>query len=47
MSAEGNFKEYRAALHSVNPPLIPYMGVYLKDLTFIGKNNNSNKPFGS
>ncbi|EGG23398.1 leucine-rich repeat-containing protein [Cavenderia fasciculata] len=30
-----NHKEYRAALHSCHPPCIPYLGVYLTDLTFI------------
>eukprot|EP01133_Synstelium_polycarpum_P017494 gene17494-20872_t len=35
MSNKNNFKDYRAALHSVHPPCIPYLGVYLTDLTFI------------
>lgn len=35
MSNNSNFKEYRAALHSVHPPCIPYLGVFLTDLTFI------------
>eukprot|EP01112_Ceratiomyxa_fruticulosa_P003017 TRINITY_DN13423_c0_g1_i2.p1 TRINITY_DN13423_c0_g1~~TRINITY_DN13423_c0_g1_i2.p1 ORF type:complete len:698 (+),score=159.41 TRINITY_DN13423_c0_g1_i2:79-2172(+) len=35
MSNKGNFKDYRAALHSCHPPCIPYLGVYLTDLTFI------------
>lgn len=35
MSSSKNFTEYRVALHSVNPPCIPFFGVYLTDLTFI------------
>jgi hypothetical protein len=35
MSAESSWKLYRNALHNANPPLIPYMGVYIQDLTFI------------
>ncbi|KAF2075763.1 hypothetical protein CYY_002945 [Polysphondylium violaceum] len=35
MSSSGNYKEYIAALHSVHPPCIPYLGVYLTHLTFI------------
>ncbi|KAK2072333.1 hypothetical protein P8C59_006692 [Phyllachora maydis] len=30
-----NFTEYREALHVVNPPCIPFFGVYLTDLVFI------------
>lgn len=37
MSGEKSFKMYRHNLHHANPPLIPYMGMYLSDLTFIGK----------
>ena len=36
MSAVSSYKGYRSALHSADPPVIPYMGVYLSDLTFIG-----------
>lgn len=35
MSSSNNYKEYIAALHSVHPPCIPYLGVYLTHLTFI------------
>ena len=30
-----NFSAYREQLHSVNPPCVPYLGIYLTDLTFI------------
>lgn len=35
MDAEGNFAEYRAYLKTIDPPCLPYLGVYLTDLTFI------------
>ncbi|KAL6078080.1 Ras guanine nucleotide exchange factor, variant 2 [Balamuthia mandrillaris] len=34
-----NYSCYRERLHSVNPPLLPYLGVYLTDLTFIEDGN--------
>ncbi|KAI8138715.1 ras guanine nucleotide exchange factor domain-containing protein [Fennellomyces sp. T-0311] len=34
-----NFAEYRTLVHSVNPPCIPFLGVYLQDLTFIEDGN--------
>jgi hypothetical protein len=39
MSMEGSFKTYRAMLESSSPPCIPYVGVYLTDLTFIEDGN--------
>ncbi|KAI4143694.1 MAG: hypothetical protein LQ340_006908 [Diploschistes diacapsis] len=30
-----NFAEYRETLHKANPPCIPFLGVFLTDLTFI------------
>eukprot|EP01098_Paradermamoeba_levis_P001873 TRINITY_DN12151_c0_g1_i1.p1 TRINITY_DN12151_c0_g1~~TRINITY_DN12151_c0_g1_i1.p1 ORF type:complete len:148 (-),score=21.92 TRINITY_DN12151_c0_g1_i1:5-448(-) len=36
---EGSFKNYRAALSTSNLPAIPYIGVYLGDLTFIEDGN--------
>jgi son of sevenless-like protein len=39
MSPLGSFKNFRNTLHSLNPPCIPYLGVYLSDLTFIEGSN--------
>ncbi|KAJ8323219.1 cell division cycle- protein, variant 2 [Batrachochytrium dendrobatidis] len=39
MSPQRNFINYRNALHSVNPPAIPFVGCYLTDLTFIADGN--------
>ena len=41
MDSSSNFSRYREALHSVNPPCVPFLGVYLTDLTFI-EDGNSN-----
>ena len=46
MSREQNFKNFRAYLHNVDPPCIPYLGVYLTDLTFIEDGNPDNLPDG-
>lgn len=35
VSAEGRFRNMREALHRCDPPCIPYLGMYLADLTFI------------
>jgi son of sevenless-like protein len=35
MASTKNFVEYREILHRSNPPCIPFLGVYLTDLTFI------------
>ncbi|ORX50800.1 ras GEF, partial [Piromyces finnis] len=37
-----NFSTYREQLHSVNPPCVPFLGVYLTDLTFIDDGNSNN-----
>lgn len=34
----GSWKAYRDSLHHADPPCIPYLGVYLSDLTFIEEN---------
>lgn len=39
MDHASNFAKYREALHSVNPPCMPFLGVYLTDLTFIEDGN--------
>lgn len=35
MSPERSFKLYRAALASCQPPVMPYLVIYLRDLTLI------------
>jgi len=42
MSSDGNFEAFRTALHSESPPSIPYLGMYLTDLTFIEDGNPGN-----
>lgn len=42
MTAEGSYKNYRTKIHAVNPPCIPYLGVYLLDLTYM-EDGNPNK----
>lgn len=44
VSQKKNYKEMRAALSSVAPPCLPYVGVYLQDLTFIDEGNKDNVP---
>ncbi|EPS39237.1 hypothetical protein H072_7003 [Dactylellina haptotyla CBS 200.50] len=39
MGTTRNFGEYRECLHLVNPPCVPFLGVYLTDLTFIEDGN--------
>jgi len=39
VSTDGSRKAYRAALKDSTPPCIPYLGVYLTDLTFIHEGN--------
>lgn len=39
MGANRNFADYRLIIHSVNPPCIPFLGIYLQDLTFIEDGN--------
>jgi len=39
MSSEQSYKNYRETLQSIVPPCIPYLGVYLTDLTFIEEGN--------
>ncbi|KAJ3427944.1 guanine nucleotide exchange factor [Anaeramoeba flamelloides] len=42
MKSSGSYSNYRQYLHSINPPCIPYLGVYLTDLTF---KEDGNKDF--
>ena len=39
MSSGNSYRHYRMAMRDANPPLIPYMGVHLSDLTFIDEGN--------
>ncbi|KAF3928893.1 hypothetical protein AA313_de0200273 [Arthrobotrys entomopaga] len=39
MGTTRNFGDYREMLHLVNPPCVPFLGVYLTDLTFIEDGN--------
>jgi len=41
MSAKSSYKNYRASLHSIQPPCIPYIGTYLIDLTYIEEGNEN------
>ena len=41
MNSEGSYHTYRETLHTVEPPAIPYLGVYLTDLTFIEDGNQN------
>eukprot|EP00004_Rigifila_ramosa_P000198 TRINITY_DN1021_c0_g3_i2.p1 TRINITY_DN1021_c0_g3~~TRINITY_DN1021_c0_g3_i2.p1 ORF type:complete len:803 (-),score=174.73 TRINITY_DN1021_c0_g3_i2:150-2558(-) len=39
MDPDGSYKRYRATLHAIQPPCVPFLGVYLRDLTFISDGN--------
>jgi len=39
LSSAKAYKVYRDHMHNVNPPLMPYLGVYLTDITFIEDGN--------
>ena len=34
LGSANNYKVYREKLHTIQPPCVPYFGVYLTDLTF-------------
>lgn len=38
-AGEGNFKDYRDTLKNAVPPVVPYLGLYLTDLTFLNDGN--------
>ncbi|KNC51962.1 cell division control protein [Thecamonas trahens ATCC 50062] len=40
LSSSGNYKKMRNSIHMANPPCIPYLGMYLTDLTFIEDGNS-------
>lgn len=40
--SSSNYAEYRKRLHSIDPPCIPFLGVYLTDLVMV-ENGNKNK----
>ncbi|ORX93040.1 ras GEF [Basidiobolus meristosporus CBS 931.73] len=44
MSSTRNFGVYRDELHSVNPPCVPFLGLYLTDLTFVEDGNPDHVP---
>ena len=35
VSSDGRYRNLRDSLHRTDPPCIPYLGMYLSDLTFI------------
>lgn len=39
INREKNYAELRRVLKTVPPPIIPYLGMYLTDLTFIEEGN--------
>lgn len=41
INPQKNYAQYRETLHSVNPPCVPFLGVYLTDLTFIEDGNTN------
>lgn len=40
-SSKHSYKEYRQMLHTAHPPCVPYLGIYLTDLTFIEEGNKN------
>jgi hypothetical protein len=38
MSPANNFKNYNEELMSRKPPILPYLGLFLRDFTFLGEN---------
>lgn len=41
MNSAGSYHNYRESIRMVDPPLVPYLGVYLTDLTFIEDGNQN------
>ncbi|OWF45269.1 Ras-specific guanine nucleotide-releasing factor 1 [Mizuhopecten yessoensis] len=46
VSSDGRFKNMRDALHRCDPPCIPYLGMYLTDLSFIEEGTPDNTDEG-
>lgn len=46
MSSDGRFRALRDALHRCDPPCIPYLGLYLTDLSFIEEGTPTFTPDG-
>ena len=39
LSSTQNYKAMRTALHTSQPPCVPYLGMYLTDMTFVEQGN--------
>ena len=39
-----NYAEYRARLRAAAPPCLPFLGLYLTDLTFCSEGNPTHRP---
>eukprot|EP00164_Ancoracysta_twista_P026247 GFYU01050865.1.p1 GENE.GFYU01050865.1~~GFYU01050865.1.p1 ORF type:complete len:113 (-),score=31.44 GFYU01050865.1:129-467(-) len=46
MQPSGNYKQLRNAIHASQTPCLPYLGIYLTDLTFIEDGNKTVTPEG-
>jgi son of sevenless-like protein len=46
VDSKNHFKEYRRMMQTVNPPCVPFIGVFLTDLQFIHDGNPDNLPGG-
>jgi son of sevenless-like protein len=46
LQQKGNYQKLRTAIHNCTPPCIPYLGIYLTDLTFIEDGNKDNNEMG-
>ncbi|KAJ9066166.1 hypothetical protein DSO57_1012156 [Entomophthora muscae] len=44
MESSRNFARYREMLHSIDPPCVPFLGIYLTDLTFNDDGNSDYLP---
>ncbi|KAM6494104.1 Ras guanine nucleotide exchange factor domain containing protein [Amanita muscaria] len=46
IDSKGHFREYRRMMQTVNPPCVPFIGVFLTDLQFIHDGNPDTLPGG-